>query len=91
MWTDLRRHAALTIEDGGQVCPSDAHPMNVKGVCGKCVGSNFDVRATSPGAVGILSKISALDLGGERRFRFGDNCLLICLLSVGRIDVVDAH
>jgi hypothetical protein len=63
------------------------------------VGSNFGVRATSPGTVGILSEIPALDLGGERRFRFGHNCLLIflliclliCLLSVGRIDVVGAH
>jgi hypothetical protein len=65
--------------------------MNVKGVFGKSVGSNFGVRSTSPGAIGILSEIPALDLGGERRFRFCHNCLLICLLSVGRIDVVGAH
>jgi hypothetical protein len=60
-------------------------------VLGKSVGANFSVRATGPGAIGILSEIPALDLGGERRFRFGHNCLLICLLSVGRIDVVGAH
>jgi len=34
------------------------------------------VLCTSPGAIGILSEILALDLGGERRFRFGHNCLL---------------
>src|SRR5215471_6571669 len=85
------RHAALTIQDSRQVRPSDADPMIVKGVFGKSVGSNFGVRATSPGAVGILSEIPALDLGSERRFRFGHNCLLIRLLSVGRIDVVGAH
>jgi hypothetical protein len=83
--------AALTIQDGGQVCPSDADPTNVKGVFWKSVGANFRVRATSPGAIGVFAEISALDLGGKRRFRFGHNCLLICLLSVGRIDVVDAH
>jgi hypothetical protein len=60
-------------------------------VFGKSVGSNFGVRATSPGAFGILSEIAALDLGSEGRFRFGHNRLLICLLSVGRIDVVGAH
>jgi hypothetical protein len=65
--------------------------MIVKGVFGKSVGSNFGVRATSPGAIGILSEIPALDLGSEGRFRFGHNCLLIRLLSVGRIDVVGAH
>src|SRR5215471_2821185 len=64
--------------------------MIVKGVFGKSVGSNFGVRATSPGAVGILSEIPALDLRGERRFRFGHSCLLICLLSVRRADVVGA-
>jgi hypothetical protein len=85
------RHAALTIQDGRQVRPSDADPMIVKGVFGKSIGSNFGVRATSPGAIGILSEIPALDLGSERRFRFGHNCLLIRLLSVGRIDVVGAH
>ena len=89
MWKG--RHAALTIQDGCQVHPSDADPMNVKGVFGKSVGSNFGVRATSPGTFGILSEIPALDLGGEGRFRFGHNCLLICLLSVGRIDVVGDH
>jgi hypothetical protein len=60
-------------------------------VLGKSVDSNFGVRATSPGTIGILSVIPALDLVGERRFRFGHNRLLICLLSVGRIDVVGAH
>jgi hypothetical protein len=59
-------------------------------VLGKSVDSNFGVRATSPGTIGILSEIPALDLGGERRFRFG-NRLLICLLSVSSIDVVGAH
>jgi hypothetical protein len=89
------RRAALTIQDGRQVCPSDADPTNVKGVLGKRVGSNFGVRAASPSTIHILSEIPALDLGGERRFRFGHNCLLICLLicllSVGRIDAVGAH
>ena len=89
MWKG--RHAALTIQDGRQVRPSDADPMIVKGVFGKSIGSNFGVRATSPGAIGILSEIPALDLGNERRFRFGHICLLIRLLSVGRIDVVGAH
>ena len=84
MWKG--RHAALTIQDGRQVRPSDADPMIVKGVFGKSIGSNFGVRATSPGAIGILSEIPALDLGSEGRF-----CLLIRLLSVGRIDVVGAH
>jgi hypothetical protein len=42
--------------------------MIVKGVFGKSVGSNFGVRATSPGAIGILSEIPALDLGSEGRF-----------------------
>src|SRR5690348_548544 len=79
--------AALTIQDGGQVCPSDADPTNVKGVFWKSVGANFRVRATSPGAIGVFSEISAPDLGGKRCFRFGHNCLL----SVCRIDVVDAH
>jgi len=65
--------------------------MNVKGVFGKRVGSNFGVRATSPGAIGIFSEIHALNLGGERRFGFGHNCLLICLLSVRRVDAVGAH
>jgi hypothetical protein len=65
--------------------------MNVKSVFGKSVRSYFSVRATSPGAIGILSEIPALDLAGERRFRFGHNCLLICLLSVDRFDVVGAH
>jgi hypothetical protein len=65
--------------------------MNIKGVFGKSVGSNFGVRATSPGAVAILSEIPALDLGGERRFRLGHICLLIWLLSVGRINVVGAR
>jgi hypothetical protein len=60
-------------------------------VLGKGAVSNFGARGTSPGAIGILSEILALDLGGERRFRFGHNCLLIYLLSVGRIDVVGAH
>jgi hypothetical protein len=60
-------------------------------VLGKSVGSNFGIRAASPGTVDILSEIPALDLGGERGFRFGYNCLLICLLSVGRIDGVGAH
>jgi hypothetical protein len=86
-----KRRAALTIQDGCQVRPSDADPINVKGVFGKSVGSNFGVRATSPGAFGILSEIAALDLGSEGRFRSGHNRLLICLLSVGRIDVVGAH
>jgi hypothetical protein len=45
-------------------------------VLGKGAASNFGVRGTSPGAIGILSEILALDLGGERRFRFGHNCLL---------------
>jgi hypothetical protein len=49
------------------------------------------IRAASPGTIGILSEISALDLVGERRFRFGHNRLLICLLSVSSIDVVGAH
>src|SRR5215467_15200958 len=65
--------------------------MIVKGVFGKSIGSNFGVRATSPGAIGILSEIPALDLGSEGRFRFGHNCLLIRLLSVGRIDVSRAQ
>jgi hypothetical protein len=55
-----------TIQDGCQVFPSDADSMNVKGVFGKSVGANFGVRSTSPGAIGILSEIPALDLGGER-------------------------
>ena len=83
--------SALTVQDGRQVRASDADPMNVEGVFGKSVGSNFGVRATSPGAVGILSEIPALDLRGERRFRFSHSCLLICLLSVRRADVVGAH
>ena len=62
---------------------------------GKSVGSNLGVRAASPGTVNILSEIPALDLGGERGFRFGHNCLVICLLncllSVGRIDGIGAH
>ena len=33
--------AALTIQDGGQVCPSDADPTNVEGVFWKSVGANF--------------------------------------------------
>ena len=74
---DRRRPAALTIQDRRQVCPSDADPTNVKGVLGKSVGSNFGVRAASPGTVDILSEIPALDLGGERRFRFVHNYLLI--------------
>ena len=65
MW---KGRAALTIQDGCQVRPSDADPINVKGVFGKSVGSNFGVRATSPGAFGILSEIAALDLGSEGRF-----------------------
>jgi hypothetical protein len=65
--------------------------MNVKGVFGKNAGSNFGIRATGPGAIGILSEVPALDFGGERRFRFGHNYLLICLLSARRIDVVAAH
>ena len=89
--TDRGRLAALTIQDRRQICPSDADPTNVKGMLGKGAVSNFGVRATSPGAIGILSEIFALDLGGERRFRFAHDCLLICLLSVGRIDVVGAH
>jgi hypothetical protein len=89
--TDRGRPAALTIQDRRQVCPSDADLTNVKGVLGKGAVSNFGVRGTSPGAIGILSEIPAIDLGGERRFRFGHNCLLICLLSLRRIDAVGAH
>jgi hypothetical protein len=65
--TDRGHPAALTIQDRRQVCPSDADPTNAKGVLGKCAVSNFGVRITSPGAIGILSEILALDLGGERR------------------------
>jgi hypothetical protein len=54
-------------------------------VLGKSVDSNFGVRATSPGTIGILSEIPALDLGGERRFSFGHSCFLICLLRVAEL------
>jgi hypothetical protein len=57
--------------------------MSVKGVFRKSVDSTFGVRTTSPGAIGILSEIPALDLGSEGRFRLGHNGLLICLLGVG--------
>ena len=39
--------------------PPMLDPMIVKGVFGKSVGSNFGVRATGPGAIGILSEIPA--------------------------------
>jgi hypothetical protein len=80
--------AALTIQDGRQIGPSDADPLNVKGVFGKSGVSNFSVRATGPGAVVILFEISTLDLGREGHIRFGHDYLLTCLLSVGRIEAV---
>src|SRR5262245_45480165 len=79
--------SSLPIQSGGQVCPSNANPTNIKGVVGKSVSANFHIRTTSPSAIRIFLETFAFELRGECCFSFGR----FGLLSVCRIDVARAH
>jgi hypothetical protein len=63
--------------------------MNVKGVVGKYVGTNFCIMDACPGVIGIFSEIFTSDLGSKHRFSFGHGCLLsVCSIDC---DCIGSH